>query len=126
MLRHSTPVLRSFDAKRAKDFRLDFLGFELASEARFEDRARLYLGVKKRDRMLHLSGHYGDGCPGASLRIPVNDVGTYMAELRAKKFDNSRPGEPQQTPWPGREITIADPANNRLALYSVTQTKADN
>ena len=126
MLGHSTPVLRSFDAKRAEDFHLDFLGFELAFEARFEDWAPVDLSVKKSDRIPHLSGHYGDGCPGASLRIPVNDVGTCMAELRAKKFDDSRPGEPQETPWPTREITIADPANNRLALYSVTQTKADS
>ena len=115
---HPTPILRSFDEKRAKRFYLDFLGFDLLFEARFEQWAPLYMGVKKGDCVLHLSEHYGDGTPGSSVRIPVDDVKAYMAELRAKQFENSRPGEPQLQEWGSWEITIADPASNRLTFYT--------
>ena len=111
-----TPILRSFDEKRTKDFYLNYLGFELVFEHRFEEWAPLYMGLKKGDCVLHLSEHYGDATPGSSLRIPVDDVKAYMEELRAKKHGNSRPGEPQLQPWGSWEITIADPASNRLTF----------
>jgi uncharacterized glyoxalase superfamily protein PhnB len=113
-----TPILRSFDERRAKHFYLDFLGFEIVFEHRFEEWAPLYMGVKKGDCVIHLSEHYGDGTPGSSVRIPVDDVKAYMAELRAKEFENSRPGEPQLQEWGSWEITIADPASNRLTFFT--------
>lgn len=113
-----TPILRSFDEARTKDFYLNYLGFELVFEHRFEAWAPLYMGVKHGDCVLHLSEHYGDATPGAALRIPVDDVATYMAALRAKQHGNSRPGEPQATPWGTRETTIADPSSNRLTFFT--------
>jgi hypothetical protein len=76
------------------------------------------MGVKKGDCVLHLSEHYGDGTPGSSVRIPVENVHAYMVELRAKEFGNSRPGAPQLQEWGSFEITIADPASNRLTFYT--------
>jgi catechol 2,3-dioxygenase-like lactoylglutathione lyase family enzyme len=120
-----TPILRSFDEARAKAFYLDFLGFSLEFEHRFADWAPLYMGVRKGDCVLHISEHYGDATPGAAVRIPVDDVAAYAAELRAKEFGNSRPGEPPETPWGTREITIADPASNRLTFFSrIADTEA--
>ncbi|MFC4254722.1 VOC family protein [Altererythrobacter xixiisoli] len=113
-----TPILRSFDEQRTKAFYLDFLGFELEFEHRFADWAPLYLGVRKGGCRLHLSEHYGDCTPGSAIRIPVDDVSAYAEKLRALEFGNSRPGEPQRTPWGTREITIADPASNRLTFYT--------
>ncbi len=118
MLGYPTPILRSFDEARTKDFYLNYLGFELVFQHRFEDWAPLYMGVRLGDCVLHLSEHYGDATPGAALRIPVDDVMAYMAELRAKQHGNSRPGEPQETPWGTREITIADPSSNRLTFFT--------
>ena len=114
-----TPILRSFDERRSKLFYVEFLGFEILFEHRFEANAPLYMGLRKGDCSIHLSEHYGDGTPGASVRIPVDDVKAYMTELRAKEFGNSRPGEPQLQPWGTREITIADPASNRLTFFTV-------
>ena len=113
-----TPILRSFDEARARAFYLDFLGFELMFEHRFAPDAPLYMGVKKGDCLLHISEHYGDGSPGAAIRIPVPDASAYMAELRAKKFGNANPGEPQRTDWGTCEITIQDPAGNRLTFVT--------
>src|ERR1700760_555208 len=99
MLGAPTPILRSFDETRARAFYLDFLGFELVFEHRFEPGMPLYMGVRKGDCVIHLSEHYGDATPGSAVRIPVDDVSAYMAELRAKRFGNARPGEPEKTPW---------------------------
>ena len=112
-----TPVLRSFDEARAKAFYLDFLGFELVFEHRFEPGAPLYMGVRRGACVLHLSEHYGDGSPGAALRVPVDDVGAYIASL-PKDFGNARPGTPEETPWGTREITIRDPAGNQLTFFT--------
>jgi catechol 2,3-dioxygenase-like lactoylglutathione lyase family enzyme len=113
-----TPLLRSFDETRAKAFYLDFLGFDLLFEHRFEDGLPLFMAVGKGGCELHISEHYGDATPGSAIRIPVDDVSAYMAALRAKNFGNARPGEPQETPWGSREITILDPAGNRLTFYT--------
>lgn len=112
-----TPVLRSFDEARAKAFYIGFLGFELEFEHRFEPGLPLYMGLRKGACALHLSEHYGDATPGAAVRIPVDDVVAYIAALPGD-YGNARPGAPQETPWGSREITIADPASNRLTFYT--------
>jgi len=113
-----TPILRSFDEARAKAFYIDFLGFELVFEHRFEPGMPLYMGLRHGGCEIHVSEHYGDATPGSAVRIPVDDVSAYMAVLRAKRFGNARPGEPEKTPWGSREITITDPAGNRLTFYT--------
>jgi len=118
MLGAPTPILRSFDETRARAFYIDFLGFELVFEHRFEPGLPLYMGLRKGDCVIHLSEHYGDATPGAAVRIPVDDVSAYMAELRAKGFGNARPGEPEKTPWGTLEIGIRDPASNRLTFFT--------
>jgi catechol 2,3-dioxygenase-like lactoylglutathione lyase family enzyme len=121
MLGAPTPILRSFDETRARAFYLDFLGFELVFEHRFEPGLPLYMGIRKGECVIHLSEHYGDATPGSAVRIPVDDVTAYMAELRAKKHGNARPGEPNETPWGTKEITICDPANNRLTFFTAIE-----
>jgi catechol 2,3-dioxygenase-like lactoylglutathione lyase family enzyme len=113
-----TPILRSFDEARTRAFYLEFLGFETEFEHRFEAGLPLYMSVRRGDCILHLSEHYGDGSPGSAVRIPVDDVAAYVAALRAKNFGNARPGEPEQMPWGSREITITDPAGNRLTFFT--------
>jgi Glyoxalase superfamily protein len=115
-----TPILRSFDERRAKRF--EFLGFEILFEHRFEPGAPLYMGLRKGDCAVHLSEHYGDGTPGSAMRIRVDDVNALALELREKNFENARPGEPQLMDWGSWEITIQDPASNRLTFY--TEAKA--
>jgi catechol 2,3-dioxygenase-like lactoylglutathione lyase family enzyme len=118
MLGTPTPILRSFDERRARRFYVDFLGFEVEFEHRFEPAAPLYMGLRGGACRIHLSEHYGDGTPGSALRIPVDDVRAFARALREKQFENSRPGEPQLQEWGAWEITIPDPAGNRLTFYT--------
>ncbi|NYE60009.1 putative glyoxalase superfamily protein PhnB [Duganella sp. 1224] len=112
-----TPILRFFDEAKTREFYLDFLGFQVDWEHRFEDGMPLYMQVSKDGCALHLSEHFGDCSPGAAIRIGTTDVDAYQAELIAKHYKNARPGV-EDVPWGGREMSIRDPASNRLTFYN--------
>jgi uncharacterized glyoxalase superfamily protein PhnB len=112
------PILRSFDEAKAREFYMDFLGFEVIFEHRFEPDLPLYMGVRRGDCVLHLSEHFGDASPGAALRIEVEDVDAYCAALNAKDYRHARPGVMQQT-WGSRDMAISDPFGNRLVFCTM-------
>jgi hypothetical protein len=64
-----------------------------------------------------LSEHYGDGCPGAKLRIETTGLDDFCAALRAKNYKNLKPGNPQDMPWGTKEISAHDPFGNLLCFY---------
>jgi hypothetical protein len=113
-----TPILRSFDETRTKRFYVDFLGFEVQFEHRFEPGMPLYLGLKKDECVVHLSEHYGDASPGARVRSRVDDVRAYAKSLRDKQFENARPGDAALMDWGSWEITVHDPSGNRLTFFT--------
>jgi uncharacterized glyoxalase superfamily protein PhnB len=115
-----TPILRIFDEAKAREFYIDFLGFTVDWEHRFEPDLPLYMQVSKDDCVLHLSEHFGDGSPGIHLRIEISDVDAYQQQLLAKKYKNARPGV-ENMPWGTREMTIADPFGNRLTFATPTK-----
>ena len=90
-LSRTTPILRSFDEARAREFYVGFLGFEVVFEHRFHEGAPLYMEVRRDGCALHLSEHHGDATPGASMRIQVNDVDALCMELLARNYAHARP-----------------------------------
>jgi uncharacterized glyoxalase superfamily protein PhnB len=112
-----TPILRMFDEAKAREFYLDFLGFSVDWEHRFEAHFPLYMQVSYGNCLIHLSEHHGDSCPGASVRIEVGDIESYQSTLLAKQYKYSRPGI-ETTPWNTREMCIADPFGNKLIFYT--------
>jgi catechol 2,3-dioxygenase-like lactoylglutathione lyase family enzyme len=119
-----TPILRSFDERRSRRFYVDFLGFEVEFEHRFEPGAPLYMGLRRDHCRLHLSEHYGDGTPGSAVRIQVDDVAALARSLRQKGFENSRPGDPRLMEWGAWEIVIPDPSGNRLTFFTEARNGA--
>ena len=116
-----TPILRMFDEAKAREFYVDFLGFRVDWEHRFEPALPLYLQVSRDGCVLHLSEHHGDCCPGAALRIQVNDIDAYQRELTAKQYGYARPGV-DDTPWGSRDMSVKDPFGNRLTFTSAIST----
>jgi len=114
----ATPILRSFDERMTKGFYVDFLGFEVEFEHRFEPGMPLYMGLRRDECRVHLSEHFGDAAPGARLRIRVEDVRSFARSLNEKQYGHARPGEPDLMDWGSWEITINDPAGNRLTFYT--------
>ena len=110
-----TPILRIFDEAKAREFYIDYLGFAVDWDHRFEPGLPLYQQVSRGDCVLHLSEHHGDCCPGTALRIEVDDIDGLHAELSAKQYGYARPGI-EDTPWGARELSVKDPFGNRLTF----------
>ena len=106
------PIIRIFSEDKAREFYLDFLGFTLQWEHRFEPGFPLYAQIRRSDLTLHLSEHHGDGTPGTVIFVPVEDIGALHRELTVKNYKYARP-DIEELPW-GRQIQFADPFGNRL------------
>ena len=113
------PILRIFDEGVARRFYVDFLGFTVDWEHRFEAGLPLYAQVSRGACVLHLSGHHGDATPGSAVRIEAPGLQTYLAELQSRGHPGARPGiEPQ--PWGMNEMRLTDPFGNRLVFFEHT------
>ena len=92
------PILRSSDEAKAKEFYVDFLGFAIDWEHRFEENTPLYMQLSKNDCIIHVSEHHGDSSPGSSLRITTHHLDAFNEELLKKKYKHARPSI-QDMPW---------------------------
>jgi len=120
-LRALTPILRIFDEAKARAFYVGFLGFQVDWEHRFAPDLPLYLQVSRDGCVLHLSEHHGDCCPGAAMRIEVDGIDGYHAELAAKQYGYARPAI-EDTSWGSRDMPVTDPFGNRLVFTNAIST----
>ncbi len=111
----TTPLLRIFDEQMAKSFYVDFLGFRVDWEHRFEPTMPVYMQVSRDGCVLHLTEHYGDCSPGAGMRIEVDDLTALRDELLAKQSRYARPGI-EHMPWGTHDMRLTDPFGNRLTF----------
>ena len=111
----TTPILRIFDEIKAVEFYVDFLGFKIDWQHRFEPDSPLYLQVSHGECVLHLSGHQGDSTPGSALRIETDELEALQQQLLAKQYPFAHP-QIQAMPWGSQDMTIADPFGNRLVF----------
>ncbi|WP_431046415.1 glyoxalase superfamily protein [Roseateles sp. L2-2] len=117
----TTPILRMFDEAKALEFYVQFLGFTVDWEHRFEPGLPLYMQVSRDGCVLHLSEHHGDACPGAAMRIETDDIEAFHAELIARRYGNARPGL-EDTPWGSKDVSVTDPFGNRLTFTNAIST----
>lgn len=92
------PILRIFDEVKAREFYLDFLGFNVEFEHRFEPSLPLYMGIERAGLNLHLSEHHGDACPGSTVYVPMLNIEGFRDELLARQYGYARPGI-EEMPW---------------------------
>ena len=112
LLEKAIPIIRMFDEHKAREFYLDFLGFEVEFEHRFEAELPLYLGIRRSGLQLHLSEHHGDASPGATIFVPMQNIEQLRDELRAKQYSYGRPDIIKQD-W-GQVLEVYDPFGNRI------------
>ncbi|WP_166359519.1 glyoxalase superfamily protein [Pseudomonas akapageensis] len=113
------PIIRIFSVAKAKEFYLDYLGFTLDWEHRFEEGFPLYAQVRRSDLVLHLSEHHGDATPGSTVFVPVVDIDALHRELEARQYAYARPGI-EVLDW-GRQLQVADPFGNRLRFCELAK-----
>jgi uncharacterized glyoxalase superfamily protein PhnB len=114
-LNRTAPILRMFDEAKAREFYVGYLGFEVVFEHRFEPHMPLYMEVRRDGCVLHLSEHHGDASPGAAMRIEVEEIDAYCAELRAKNYRYAQPSV-EEMPWGTRDMRVTDPFGNGLTF----------
>jgi len=109
----TVPLLRIFDLPKAKEFYVDFLGFTIDWEHRFDDRAPIYMSVSRGTLALHLTEHYGDCCPGTTVYVSMRGIEEFHREIMAKNYGFMRPGI-GQTEWGSTMMQVIDPFGNRI------------
>lgn len=116
MLQQIVPILRMFDVGKAKEFYVDYLGFQIDWEHRFEPELPLYMQLTRDGITLHLSEHHGDGTPGSAIRIEMSELVDFHQQLTSRSYRYLRPGI-EDTPWNLRELRLIDPFGNHLIFY---------
>ncbi len=113
--RRAVPQFRIFSVEKAREFYLDFLGFKVDWEHRFEPDFPVYMQVSRDGFLLHLSEHHGDGSPGARAYVYMTGVEDLHRELSDKKYKYNRPGIQKQE-WGMLELQVVDPFSNRITF----------
>ncbi|MBT5873254.1 MAG: VOC family protein [Candidatus Latescibacteria bacterium] len=118
----SIPVLRMLDEARAKAFYIDYLGFEIDWEHRFEaatTNSPLYMQIHQGDAVIHLNGHAEQDASTSEVRIPVRGLEDYCAYLRAKNADYPKPSvvDPRYK-GTNTDMNIFDPFDNYLVFWA--------
>jgi catechol 2,3-dioxygenase-like lactoylglutathione lyase family enzyme len=116
------PIFRIFSVEKAREFYLDFLGFSLDWEHRFEPDMPLYMQVSRGSLVLHLSEHHGDACPGSTAYVRMRGVRDYHAEISSKGYPYLRPGV-ESRDWTSAEMTVTDPFGNRIRFGELASEK---
>ena len=110
------PLLRIFDIPKTKEFYIDWLGFTIDREHRYEENFPLYTQVSKDNIRLHLAEHHGDCCPGAKVYIEfAGGLTAYHSLLAAKDYKCMKPGL-QNAPWNALTMEVIDPFGNKLVF----------
>ena len=114
------PTFRIFSMEKAREFYLDFLGFKVDWEHRFDPAAPVYMQVSRQSLAFHLSEHHGDGTPGSLAYVYMKGVAELQRELSGKNYRHNRPGLQQQD-WGMTEMQVVDPFNNRITFAEPTE-----
>ncbi|HFK5528027.1 TPA: glyoxalase superfamily protein [Elizabethkingia anophelis] len=107
------PVLRMFDYQKAKEFYVDWLGFEILWEHTFEENFPVYMEIQRANIKFHLSEHHGDGTPGTHIFIWYDGIEDFHRELSAKDYKYNKPGL-QETFYEALSFTVTDPFGNSI------------
>ncbi|MCK0470583.1 glyoxalase superfamily protein [Halalkalibacter sp. APA_J-10(15)] len=107
------PILRSLDEQKAKAFYVDYLGFKIAGEHRFDEGMPLYMMLYRDGCILHVSEHAGDCQLGGAVRIETNRLKDYYEELLTRCVGKARP-RMEEVPWGFLEMCLEDPFGNRI------------
>lgn len=119
-----TPIFRIFDYQKAVEFYVDWLGFTIAWEHRFEENFPIYMEITKGDLRLHLSEHHGDCSPGSKVLIEYPGIEAYHRELLAKNYKFMKPGL-EDAFWGARTVCVTDPFGNRLEFFQRKEDQPD-
>lgn len=106
------PIIRILSMETAREFYMEWLGFSVDWEHRFEEDLPLYIQVSRAGLTLHLTEHHGDATPGSTCFVWMHGVERFHQELTDKRYTKGRPAL-NEMPW-GRQVEVIDPFGNRI------------
>ncbi|MDF6103083.1 glyoxalase superfamily protein [Gordonia hongkongensis] len=109
----SVPILRIQDEALAREFYLDYLGFVVEWEHRFEENFPLYMRIVRDETIIDLSEHHGDGTPGTAVWVMVSSATDFHSEISNRGHRRVAPGIDTDGPG-GPTVEVADPFGNVL------------
>ena len=117
----SIPVLKMLDEEKTRRFYMDFLGYKIDWEHRFEpvsSNSPLYMQIRSGESVLHLNGHADSDAPVTEVRIPVKELKAYCDYLREKSQGSERPEvvDPRYS-GENQDMNIYDPSGNLLVFW---------
>lgn len=111
------PIFRIFDYKKAIEFYIIWLGFEIKNEHTFGENFPLYLQISLGDIEIHLSEHHGDCSPGAKVIIEnFPAIKDFHTKLLQKDYKYNKP---QIEPYFNPDLLsfeVTDPFNNKITF----------
>ena len=120
-LAHAIPILRSFDETKAKEFYVDFLGFTVDWEHRFEPNFPVFMEISREGMSIYLTEHTGDCQVGGLVHFCVPDVDVWYADLLCRGTTVQEP--PNESLEGLRMMTVFDPDGNQLRVMTRLQPR---
>lgn len=117
------PILFVADLSAACAFYVEWLGFGIDWEFRFDDDYPAYVQISRGGIVLHLSEHVGDNPPGVKCHIEVDDLDALVAEWNVKRSDFVQ--RPRIEPWNAKHLRIKDPFGNELGFNQSLAEKSN-
>jgi uncharacterized glyoxalase superfamily protein PhnB len=124
MLQHAIPVLRVTNSTAAEDFYCSGLGFQRTfCWPPTEQSEPRYFGVNRDGVELHISSFPGDGTPGTTVFVLVDDVDLLHRELLSNgvHIDTA----PIDQTWGTREMFVKDADRNCIRFASRSAVRAN-
>ena len=106
--KQTIPVLRIFDVDKAKEFYVDWLGFTVDWEHKYEENFPLYMQISRDNLVLHLTEHHGDCCPGSKVYVMTDTAQELHEELIKKNYKYNKPDFEKD------HFQVLDPFGNKI------------
>lgn len=113
----SIPVVRMLDEDASTRFYLDYLGYTVDWEHRFEEGTDLYMQIRRGPSVLHLNGHATDESPVTEVRIPVRDLEGFCVWLCEKDWPEKAEAVDPRYEGKNTDLNLLDPAGNHLVFW---------
>jgi hypothetical protein len=120
-MQRAVPMLHIDDYEEAKAYYVDWLGFGIDWEFRFEPTFPVYMQVSRDGLVFHLSEHQGDNPGGVKCHVEVDDLDALVAEWKHRRPDFTQ--EAIITPWNAKHLSLKDPFGNELGINQVLSEK---
>ena len=94
-------------------------------EHTFDERSPVYLQISKKNLILHLTEHHGDGCPGSTVFVWMKGIEAFHATITSRGYGYMRPGI-EMTFYNSPVIEVTDLFGNRIRFNEDLTDRAES